>query len=128
VFDVARERAAAGDARGAMELLMREAMQEKSARARFLRRAQAAELMVGSGLEAVALPMLRELMEQIETHKLEEWEAGETVAHPLGLLHRCATRLDSDEVDRRDLYMRICRLDPVQAIRLGEAPAVNEGD
>ena len=127
-FDVAKERAAAGDARGAMELLMREAMQEKSARARFLRRAQAAELMVGSGLEAVALPMLRELLEQIEAHRLEEWEAGETVAHPLGLLHRCATRLDSDEVDRRDLYMRICRLDPVQAIRLGEAPAVNEGD
>jgi type VI secretion system protein ImpA len=127
-FDVARERAAAGDARGAMELLMREAMQEKSARARFLRRAQAAELMVSAGLDAVALPMLRELVEQIETHRLEEWEAGETVAHPLGLLHRCATRLGSDEVDRHDLYVRICRLDPVQAIRLGETPVVDEGD
>jgi hypothetical protein len=67
-----------------MELLMRAATQEKSARARFLRRAQAAEVMVGAGMEPVALPILRDLLEQIETHRLEEWEAGETVAQPLG--------------------------------------------
>ena len=118
--EVARERMRAGDARGAMELLMREAMQEKSARARFLRRAQAADIMVSAGLEPVALPMLRELLTQVETHRLEEWEAGETIAHPLGLLYRCVTRLDSSEVDRTQLYERICRLDPMQAIQLGE--------
>jgi type VI secretion system protein ImpA len=124
-YDLARERAAAGDARGGMELLMREAMQERSVRGRFLRRAQAAEVMVGAGLAAVALPVLRELVTLVEAHRLEEWEAGETVAHPLGLLYRCLTQLDSDDGDRHALYERICRLDPVQAIQL-EAGA--EGD
>ena len=122
-YDVARERARAGDARGAMELLMREAMQEKSARARFIRRAQAAEIMVGAGLEPVALPILRELVAQVDEHKLEEWEDGQTIAQPMGLLYQCLGRLDGDSSDRRDLYVRICRLDPVQAITLGDASA-----
>lgn len=127
VYDVARERVRAGDARGAMELLMREAMQEKSARARFLRRTQAAEIMVGAGLEPVALPILRELLEHVETHRLEEWEAGETIAQPLSLLYRCIERLDSGDVDRNDLYVRICRLDPMQAIQLGDRSPDDEG-
>jgi type VI secretion system protein ImpA len=128
-YDIARDRAAGGDARGAMELLMREAMQEKSARARFLRRTQAAEIMVGAGLEAVAMPMLRELLTQVEAHQLEEWESGETVAHPMGLLYRCAVRLDSGEINAQDLYERICRLDPVQAIRLNDhSGTADEGD
>lgn len=122
-YDVARERARAGDARGAMELLMREATQETSARARFIRRAQAAEIMVGAGLEPVALPILRELVAQVDTHKLEDWEDGQTIAQPMGLLYQCLGRLDGDSSDRRDLYIRICRLDPVQAITLGDASA-----
>jgi len=119
-FDVARERVRAGDARGAMELLMRAAAQEKSTRARFIRRAQAAEVMVGAGLEPVALPILRELVSQVDEHKLEDWEDGQTIAHPIGLLYRC---LAKDSSDRQSLYVRICRLDPVQAISLGESSA-----
>ena len=118
VFEVAQERARSGDPRTAVDLLMRESVQERSARARFLRRAQAAHIMVGAGMEAVALPILRELLEQIENHKLEEWEAGDSVAEPLGLLYRCLVKLDSSEVDRDDLYVRICRLDPVRAVQL----------
>jgi type VI secretion system protein ImpA len=102
-------------------------MQEKSARARFLRRTQAAEIMVGAGLEPVALPILRELLEHVETHRLEEWEAGETIAQPLSLLYRCIERLDSGDVDRNDLYVRICRLDPMQAIQLGDRSPGDEG-
>lgn len=122
-YDVARERARAGDARGAMELLMREATQEKSARARFIRRAQAAEIMVGAGLERVALPILRELVAQVDEHKLEDWEDGQTIAQPMSLLYRCLARLDGNSSDREDLYVRISRLDPVQAIQLGDASA-----
>jgi type VI secretion system protein ImpA len=128
VWDIARGRAAAGDARGAMELLMREAMQEKSARARFLRRAQAAEIMIEAGLDAVALPMLREMLAQVDAHQLDDWEAGETVAHPMGLLYRCAIRLDSSDVNTQELYERVCRLDPVAAIRLNDdANGADEG-
>jgi type VI secretion system protein ImpA len=127
-YDVARERLRMGDARGAMELLMREATQEKSARARFLRRTQAAEMMVEAGLEPVALPILHELLGHIDAHKLEEWEAGETVAQPLTLLYRCVQRVGADAIDPADLYVRICRLDPLQAIQLGDSNSSgNEG-
>jgi type VI secretion system protein ImpA len=127
-FDVAKARAAGGDAHGAMEMLMREATQEKSARARFLRRAQAAEIMVGAGMESIAMPILRELVTQIESHQLEDWEAGDAVAQPLALLYRCARRLDSGDVDADSLYQRICRLDPVQAIQLQSNRNTNEGE
>jgi type VI secretion system protein ImpA len=100
----------------AIELLMRSADQEKSERGRFLRRADAARVMVETGLEAVAEPVLRRMAEQIERHQLEEWETGQTVAGALGLLYRCMERLGTDSGEREALYLRICRLDPLQAI------------
>lgn len=126
-FEVAQARVRGGDARGAMELLMRESEREKSTRARFLRRSQAAEIMVGAGMEPVALPILRELMDQIESFRLEEWEAGDTVARPLGLLYQCAVRLGNAEVDVRALYDRVCRLDPVRAIQINGGRENAEG-
>jgi type VI secretion system protein ImpA len=129
VFEVARDRTRAGDTHGAVQLLMTAAGQEKSSRARFLRRAQAASIMVGAGLEAVALPILKELLEQVDAHRLEEWEAGEVVADPLALLYQCAERLGSGEVDRTSLYTRVCRLDPMAAIRLsGGSSGSNESE
>jgi type VI secretion system protein ImpA len=122
-YDVARERVRAGDARGALEFLIREAAQEKSPRARFIRRTQAAEIMVGAGLEPVALPILRELVAQVDDHKLEDWEDGQTIAQPMSLLYRCLARVDGSSSDKQDLYVRISRLDPVQAIQLGDASA-----
>jgi len=107
----------------AIQLLMRQASQEKSSRARFLRRSEAATIMVEGGLEAVALPILREMVEQIERHSLEEWEEGETVARPLSLLYRCMEKMDGDAGERQDLYLRICRLDPMQAMSFGSGSA-----
>jgi type VI secretion system protein ImpA len=105
----------AGDPHKGIQLLMKHAEQEKSERARFLSRSEAAGIMVEGGLTGVALPILRELYEQITSHNLEEWEEGEVIARPLGLLHRC---LDSSEYElQHDLYQRICRLDPLLAIK-----------
>ena len=111
---------------------MREAEQEKSPRARFLCRSQAAGIMVEAGLEAVAMPILKELIDQIEAHKLEEWEGGEEVARPLGLMYRCLQKLGGDAKAKEDLYRRICRLDPLQAIAFpagggGKEAAVQAG-
>jgi len=103
----------------AIELLLRAATQEKSERARFLRRSEAARIMVSTGLEAVAMPMLQDLMAAIDQHHLEEWEAGETIALPLGLLYRCLEKLDGDSSLRQTLYVRVCRLDPLQAMQIG---------
>jgi type VI secretion system protein ImpA len=113
----------AGDSEHAIRLLLVAAEQEKSARARFLRRSQAARVMVESGFEAVALPILQEMTKQVEKHSLEEWEAGETVAQPLGLLYRCLDRLGYGPSDKEALYLRICRLDPLQAMKFASSAA-----
>jgi type VI secretion system protein ImpA len=117
-LDRAKELVRAGKLQPAIELLVAAAAQERGPRGRFLRRTQAAGLMVDAGLERVAMPILRELIEQIEQHQLERWESGEVVAQPLALLYRCLERTGEDPHGCEELYLRICRLDPLQAIRL----------
>jgi type VI secretion system protein ImpA len=127
VFDRAMEAVRAGQPQKGIELLMREAEQEKSSRARFLCRSEAAGIMVDTGLEAVALPILKELLEQIDAHKLEDWEEGDAVARPLGLLYRCLDKLGGDTEMKDDLYRRVCRLDPMQAIAFPAASPSTDG-
>jgi type VI secretion system protein ImpA len=100
----------------AIETLMRDLAREKSRRGRFLKQTQLADIMVAAGHDAVAKPILEELVALIESHKLEEWEAGEVIAQPLALLYRCLEKIEGDPVVKQGLYLRICRLDPVQAI------------
>ena len=137
VFDRAREQVRAGQPQRGIELLMRHAEQETSERARFLCRSEAAAIMVDAGLEPVALPMLKELVDEIEAHKLEQWEAGEVVARPMGLMYRCLQKLGGDDELKAALYRQICRLDPLQAIAFptgageadgtgGEAPGAGD--
>jgi type VI secretion system protein ImpA len=122
----ALDRVRAGEPAKAIELLMSEASQETSERARFLRRSQAAGIMVDAGMEAVATPLLEEMLQLIEKHKLEEWEADGTVAEPLGLLYRCVRKRNGNSSEAENLYIRVCRLDPLQAIRL--APEADDGE
>jgi len=106
----------AGRADRAIALLMREASREKTSRGRFLIQAQLARVMVDAGHEAVAMPILEQLISSIESHKLEEWEAGELVAAPMALMYRVLQKNESDPGTAQSLYLRICRLDPIQAI------------
>ncbi len=106
-----------GQLQKAIQILMSQAEQEKCARDRFLRRTEAADIMVGTGHESVAVPILRDLAAKIDEHNLETWEAGDTVARPLSLLHRCMQALGTEsESEQQELYLRICRLDPLRAI------------
>ncbi|HSG81344.1 MAG TPA: type VI secretion system protein TssA [Gemmatimonadota bacterium] len=118
VYDRAMVEVRGGRAERGIEILMAEVDREKSERARFLRRAEIAGIMVELGREGVALPILKELREKIESHQLENWEEGAVVARPLGLLYRCMGALGEPESNREDLYLRICRLDPVQALSM----------
>jgi type VI secretion system protein ImpA len=106
----------AGRTDRAIALLMREAGSEKTKRGRFLVQTELASIMVDGGHHAVAQPILEELIASVETHKLDEWESGDVVARPLALLYRCLERTEGDPGTRQALYLRICRLDPVQAI------------
>jgi type VI secretion system protein ImpA len=122
VLDRALVEVRAGRPHRGIEALMNELGKEKTPRARFFRRTQITRIMVDAGLEAIAMPILQELLTLIETHRLAEWEAGEVVAEPMALLYRCIEKLPPDTVagehTRASLHPRICSLDPLQAMTL----------
>ncbi len=117
-YEMAVQAMRSGDARGAIELLSRDAAQAPSGRARFQRNVQLAQICLGSKHAALAVPILQNLAEEIDKRKLEEWEAHDMLAHALGLLYRAAHGGDISAEDKHKLYSRICRLDPVQALGL----------
>ncbi|OLE00888.1 MAG: hypothetical protein AUG91_03085 [Actinobacteria bacterium 13_1_20CM_4_69_9] len=118
----------AGRTDRAIALLMREASTEKTRRGRFLVQTELASIMVDANHHAVAQPILEEMIGYVEAHKLEEWETGDVVARPLALLYRCLERGDGDAGTRHALYLRICRLDPLQAIGFAQAGAGGSHD
>ena len=87
---------------------------ERCGRARFRRRTQLAHLLLAAGKGKVAQPLLDQLAREIEERKLDDWEDSEAIAYPLELLFRCLSPSESER--RTDLYVRICRLDPVRAV------------
>jgi type VI secretion system protein ImpA len=91
-----------------------------SLRDRFLRRTQLATMLIAAGQPAVALPLLQQLVRQIEQHQLESWEHPRIIAAPIALLHRALTQLDQDAPLRAQLHERLCLLDPAGAIDLVE--------
>lgn len=120
-FDVARSELAAGRPNRAIELLTAELARDPSPRGRFVRQTQIAYVMVEAGLYAVAQPLLQKLVEIIDERSLEQWESGPLVAQPMALLYRVLVHTDGDGGERYQLYLRICRLDPLQAMSL-QAP------
>jgi type VI secretion system protein ImpA len=120
-FSLAAAEARAGRADRAISILMKEASREKTSRGRFLVQAQLARIMVDAGHEAVATPILEQLIADVEKHQLEQWEAGELVATPMALMYRVLTKTQADETQRQSLYLRICRLDPIQAISFSQS-------
>ncbi|HXI21926.1 MAG TPA: type VI secretion system domain-containing protein, partial [Gemmatimonadales bacterium] len=126
VLDRALAEVKAGRAPKALEVVKRELDRETSERGRFLRQAQLARVMVEAGLDAMAIPLLEQLQTTITDFRLEEWELGSLVAEPLVLLYRCLEKQEGDPEVRQSLYLRICRLDPVQALGFGQATAHGE--
>lgn len=113
--------ARSGGPERAIQTILRELDRETSRRGRFLRQTELAGVMVEADLAGVAKPILEELLAQIDAHKLEEWETGDLVARPLALLYRCLDKLGTDSALKESLYLRVCRLDPLQAIGFARA-------
>ena len=118
VFDLARNELSSGRPNRAIEMLVSELARERSPRGRFVRQTQIAYVMVEGGFESVAKPILDKLLETIDERGLEQWESGPLVAQPLALLVRVHDKLDLDSDTRHELYLRVCRLDPLQAMAL----------
>ncbi len=118
-FEIAKSEMAQGRVRNGIELLLAEAGREQSPRGRFLRQTQLAWIMVESGMDKVARPILERLVNTIDEKGLEQWESGPLVAQPLALLCRVLDRANETETSERyQLYLRICRLDTLQAMAL----------
>jgi type VI secretion system protein ImpA len=126
VLDRALAEVKAGRAPKALEIVKRELDRETSERGRFIRQAQLAKVMVMAGRDAMAIPVLQQLNAQIEEFKLEDWEAGGLVAEPLTLLYQALRKTDGDPEVQQALYVRICRLDPVQAMNFGSGSGDGE--
>lgn len=117
-FELARQELAHGRPNRAIELLVTELQRERSPRGHFVRQTQIAYIMVEAGLDAVAHPILQRLIETIDEKGLEQWEAGALVAQPMALMCRVIDRTEGDASERYQLYLRVCRLDPLQALAL----------
>ena len=118
-YDLAKAESAQGRTRNGIELLLAEIAREQSSRGRFLRQTQLAYIMVESGLDSVARPILEKLVQTIDERKLEGWESGPLIAQPMALLCRVMDRAnEGSSSDRRQLYLRICALDAIQAMSL----------
>lgn len=115
VLDLARDMMSRGQLPQAIQLLMRDAAQQSSGRARFQRRLQVAQLCVSAGQGKVAYPVLEELVKEIDQRQLEEWEATDMIAPPFSLLLRCLGK-DSSNGMREEVFARLCRIDPIAAM------------
>ena len=115
-YELAIEAIRQGRSREAIEILVAEAGHQSSGRGRFRRKQQLAEVCIKLGHTAVAQSILEDLVAEIDEHKLEDWEAPESVAAPLTMLLDCLAKQDGDAEMRRKIYHRICRIDPVQAL------------
>lgn len=116
----------AGQASKGIERIKRALDRENSERGRFIRQTQLAHVMLEAGLDAVATPILQQLLAKIDEAKLESWESGPLVAEPMVLLYQSYLKADVEGDNRHELYLRICRLDPVQALTLSRGKPSGE--
>lgn len=115
VFEVAKDLMSEGRLNQAVQLLMRDAAQQPSGRARFQRRLQVAQMCASAGQDKVAYPVLEELVKEIDDRRLEEWEASDMIAPPLALLLRYLEEAGNDGA-REAVFARLCRIDPIIAM------------
>jgi type VI secretion system protein ImpA len=119
VFEAALSRARSGYLHEAIEIISNELATERTGRGRFKRRVQLTHLMVGAGKSKIAYPILKQLAAEIDSRHLDDWEAGQVLSYPLGLLLECA-RHEDDSVFCQQIYARICQIDPLYGLKFGD--------
>jgi type VI secretion system protein ImpA len=120
VFELARDLMKRGNLSQAVQLLMRDASQQPSGRARFQRRLQVAQMCASAGQDKVAYPVLEERVKEIDERRLEEWEASDVIAPPLALLLRCLDAAGNSGEARDAVFARLCRIDPIAAMDVSQ--------
>ena len=118
-FVLAKEALAAGLEEKAFGMMRAAIVSQRSGRRRFRRSMQMVELAISAGKDAIAQPLLEDIAAMIENHKLDAWEDPELVASDLLRLMRSSKKIQGSASDKQKMFERICRLDPVQALRVG---------
>jgi len=117
-FEAAMRLAKSGKIAEAVESLSREASRESSGRERFQRHLELARLCVGTNHHAIAVPILQNMVSEVERRGLFDWEDTSLVAQPLILLVQCMDRTKRDPAERARVYDLLCRLQPAYALQL----------
>ena len=117
-YQLAKEAISAGNAGGAIDLMQREVERQRSGRGRFLRRLQLVELCLSTGKEAIAQPILEDMLASLDTHKLEDWEDRDMVASALVSIVKGSKRIQGDAKEKAKMFDRLCRLNPARALEI----------
>lgn len=119
-YELAKKAAVSGHPQDAIEILSREAAQQRCGRDRFHRRVQLAQICMGANYYELAQPILQELYEEIEARHLTDWETPELVGHALGLLYRCLNKTGGTDEQKKTVYTKLIRFDPVLALQFSK--------
>jgi type VI secretion system protein ImpA len=111
--------ALASDEPKAFAIMRAEISRARSGRQRFRRTVQMVELAIQAKKESIAQPLLEDIAAAIENHKLDAWEEPEQIASDLTMLMQNSKKIQGSASDKQKLFDRICRLDPVQALKVG---------
>ena len=117
-FEAAMKLAKGGKIAEAVESLSRAASREASGRERFQRQLELARLCVGTNHFTIAVPILQNMVAEVEKRGLFDWEDVSLVAQPLILLVQCMDRTKRDPAERARVYDLLCRLEPAYALQL----------
>jgi type VI secretion system protein ImpA len=109
----------AGQFEKAVDIMNQEIARQSSGRGRFLRTLQLVEICVAAGKDTMAQPFLDDVIAAMEAHSLDDWEDKEMVAAALVTVMNVSAKVRDDAGARRQLFERICRLDPVRAASMG---------
>jgi type VI secretion system protein ImpA len=115
-IQLAREALEGDNKLEALEILQKDVDRQRSGRGRFLKKLQMAELCVKNDMEAIAQPILDELLSAIDDYKLEAWEDRDVVARALLVITQAHEGVKDDAKEKKKFFKRICRLDPARAL------------
>ena len=119
----AEQIARSGDIDRALAVMASLAAGEPNGRIRFQRKLLLADICLQTSRDRLAKSILEELAELIDKHQLDQWENSDLIGAVWTRLYRCyrneaAGIADSDRA--ADLFRRLCRLDPWQALACGD--------
>lgn len=117
-FRIAVEALRRGDKARALEIMRNEIEVQASARGRFLRQLQVAELCMQANAKEIAQPFLEDVKTKLTEFRLAEWEDRALIVQALVDLYLYHEDTVDDSSERRRIFQQICRLDPVRALGL----------